>query len=129
MKKIQTKQFLVALSIVVLLAVVGAVIFASFKYDLKFSVGQKRSRRNAVQQNEFVFNNKLHKVHWSKSPFQKKILKRSVREDLLDDIFISVKTSGKFHESRLDPILKTWFKLAEKQVEIHAKISQINKFF
>nr|XP_002120813.1 beta-1,3-N-acetylglucosaminyltransferase lunatic fringe [Ciona intestinalis] len=33
----------------------------------------------------------------------------------LDDIYISVKTSRKFHESRLDPIVKTWFKLAKKQ--------------
>jgi fringe protein len=30
----------------------------------------------------------------------------------VDDIFISVKTSGKFHKSRLSPILDTWFSLA-----------------
>ena len=30
----------------------------------------------------------------------------------LDDIFISVKTSGKYHKPRLSPILDTWFSLA-----------------
>ena len=30
----------------------------------------------------------------------------------LDDIFISVKTSGKYHKSRLSSILDTWFSLA-----------------
>ena len=32
------------------------------------------------------------------------------------DVFISVKTSEKFHEKRLDVILRTWFKLAPKEV-------------
>lgn len=34
----------------------------------------------------------------------------------LDDVFISVKTTKQFHESRLDVIIKTWFTLAPKQV-------------
>ena len=34
----------------------------------------------------------------------------------LDDIFISVKTTKNFHQSRLDVILKTWFTLARDQV-------------
>ncbi|XP_078495983.1 beta-1,3-N-acetylglucosaminyltransferase lunatic fringe-like [Ciona intestinalis] len=36
----------------------------------------------------------------------------------LDDIFITVRTSKKFHESRLGPIIKTWFNLAKKQTYI-----------
>ena len=36
-----------------------------------------------------------------------------VRSDLeLRDVFISVKTTGKFHESRVQPILDTWHSLA-----------------
>ena len=34
----------------------------------------------------------------------------------LDDVFISVKTTKQFHESRLDVIVKTWFTMAPKQV-------------
>nr|XP_018670409.1 beta-1,3-N-acetylglucosaminyltransferase lunatic fringe [Ciona intestinalis] len=36
----------------------------------------------------------------------------------LEDIFISVRTSRKFHESRIDPIVKTWFNLAREQTYI-----------
>lgn len=34
----------------------------------------------------------------------------------LDDIFISVKTTKKFHTTRLKAIVKTWFQLARDQV-------------
>lgn len=34
----------------------------------------------------------------------------------LEDLFISVKTTKKFHRERLDVILKTWFRLARDQV-------------
>lgn len=34
----------------------------------------------------------------------------------LDDLFISVKTTKSFHQSRLNIILKTWFVLAREQV-------------
>ena len=30
----------------------------------------------------------------------------------LEDVFISVKTTGKFHESRVQPILDTWYRQA-----------------
>ena len=38
------------------------------------------------------------------------------RNSTLDDIFISVKTSNKFHESRVSLQLETWFILAKHQV-------------
>ena len=38
------------------------------------------------------------------------------RPTALADIFISVKTSGKFHASRLQLILQTWYRLARDQV-------------
>ena len=38
------------------------------------------------------------------------------RNSTLDDVFISVKTSKKFHESRVSLQLETWFNLAREQV-------------
>lgn len=38
--------------------------------------------------------------------------------EILNDIFISVKTTKNYHESRLRAILKTWFQIAKKQVMI-----------
>jgi hypothetical protein len=34
----------------------------------------------------------------------------------LDDVFISVKTTKKYHADRLSLIIKTWFQLAKNQV-------------
>jgi len=34
----------------------------------------------------------------------------------LDDIFISVKTTGKYHDTRIGLLLRTWLSLAQKQV-------------
>lgn len=36
----------------------------------------------------------------------------------LDDLFISVKTTKSYHDSRLSLIIKTWFQLAKSQVSI-----------
>jgi len=41
----------------------------------------------------------------------------------LDDIFISVKTTGKYHKSRLTPILDTWFSLAPSSTWIFSDTS------
>ena len=125
MKKIPTKQFLIALSIVVVLAVIGAATVYYRYHDLSSSSRNNNNirTRREVAENEFFYNNRLHRVHWSKPVAkQKQKQKRSAasdkKDELLKDIFISVKTSSKFHKSRLDVILRTWFKLAEKQVRI-----------
>lgn len=34
----------------------------------------------------------------------------------LNDLFISIKTTGRFHGSRVDLLLKTWIRMAEYQV-------------
>jgi len=36
----------------------------------------------------------------------------------LNDIFISVKTTGKYHNTRIGLLLKTWLTLAQKQVRL-----------
>jgi hypothetical protein len=38
---------------------------------------------------------------------------------VLDDVFISVKTTKSYHNHRLPIILKTWFQLAKAQVTTH----------
>jgi hypothetical protein len=40
------------------------------------------------------------------------------RKKLLESVFLSVKTTKRFHTTRLEPILKTWFNLAREQVII-----------
>lgn len=39
-----------------------------------------------------------------------------INDQILSSIFISVKTTGKFHRNRVDQILKTWFNQARQQV-------------
>ncbi|CAG2162772.1 unnamed protein product, partial [Oppiella nova] len=46
-------------------------------------------------------------------------LKQKFATTSLNDIFISVKTTKKFHSTRLDVILKSWFALAKEQVFIY----------
>lgn len=44
---------------------------------------------------------------------------QNIRPTTLNDIFISVKTTEKFHESRLKIVLDTWFQYAKEQVNIN----------
>lgn len=41
---------------------------------------------------------------------------------VLDDIFISVKTTKNFHKSRLFVVLTTWFQLAKDQVSYRNRV-------
>ncbi|GIX84702.1 fringe glycosyltransferase [Caerostris darwini] len=49
------------------------------------------------------------------TPTSKDILNNSTHSTNLDDLFISVKTTKNFHQSRLNVILRTWFVLAREQ--------------
>ena len=44
-----------------------------------------------------------------------------VQKTGLEDVFISVKTSGQFHESRLKPLLDTWVPHVQQQVSTHVE--------
>jgi len=44
---------------------------------------------------------------------------RPVNDDLLANVFITVKTTGRNHLTRLPVVIKTWFQLAKKQVGAH----------
>ena len=59
----------------------------------------------------------------SQSFMKRKAIKPVIQEMSLDDIFISVKTSQKFHDSRLKVILKTWFQLAKANTYFFTDIS------
>lgn len=53
----------------------------------------------------------------TQSPSSSKLDLRPVKSGIsLDDIFLSVKTTRIFHQSRLEVILNTWFRLARNQV-------------
>jgi hypothetical protein len=43
----------------------------------------------------------------------------------LNDIFISIKTTGKFHRNRIDLLLKTWLTLASDQVTQSANLLDV----
>jgi len=47
----------------------------------------------------------------------------NLRAVALDDVFISVKTSGRFHRTRLQVILDTWFTKAYRQVSTFSWLS------
>jgi len=93
-------------------------------------VSRGRTDSGVNENNRFILNNKIHKIYWRTSLWERE--KREVRGGskfiqalhptggkektvLPEDVFIAVKTSKKFHKSRLDVILKTWFQLVKKQ--------------
>ena len=57
----------------------------------------------------------LHQVNWSPD-LKVRAQRRSQDVSSLNDVFISVKTSKKFHQTRLKVILDTWFNLAPNKV-------------
>lgn len=63
-----------------------------------------QEKRRAVRQSEF----RIEPVTLTSSTIQKK--------GLTDDVFISVKTTKYYQDTRLPIILKTWFQLAKEQV-------------
>jgi hypothetical protein len=78
-------------------------LFASSSPSVEKDGGQFVNYHNSRVQNV---------VHWTRPRQQQQAT------STLDNIFISVKTSEKFHRTRLEMVLKTWFRLAEKQVGI-----------
>ena len=82
-----------------------------------------RTKRSALRDqadSEFVFRRALHKVSWSSNSKVKSQSNEDIKNEQKDlsfkDVFVSVKTSKKFHQTRLKVILDTWFNLAPKQV-------------
>ena len=104
MKKQNMRQFLPLAAGGVILA---ALVFASV---IVFNVSHKISRdsSSSVKKLQLSMHSKT---------FDAARSRRGSDVISLEDVFISVKTSKKFHEERLGPILKTWFRLAQRQVQ------------
>lgn len=75
----------------------------SIEKDHKYSAVVKRSK---VWADEPISANEIESI----------VHRYPTSYTFLWDIFISVKTTGQFHRSRLDIILNTWYKLARNQV-------------
>jgi len=91
----------------------------------------RTDNNGVVDNNRFIANNRLHQVYWkylndrrskrsSASNSNSRLLlslqpSRGDDGRLPGDVFIAVKTSGKFHRSRLDVVLDTWLPLVQKQ--------------
>ena len=103
MKKQNMRQFLPLAAGGVILA---ALVFASV---IVFNVSHKnRDSSSSVKKLQLSMHSKT---------FDAARSRRGSDVISLEDVFISVKTSKKFHEERLGPILKTWFRLAQRQVQ------------
>ncbi len=93
------------------------------------SNSETRTKRSTlkVPQDTFLFRRALHKVSWTSTARLDPDWRPSEFDDvtIADDIFISVKTSKKFHESRLKVILDTWFHLAPNKVILLSKSIKI----
>ena len=85
------------------------------------SVADNKIDVQKTSQNGNNFN-QIKDISFNNSIEEKKKRVKQMRISL-NDIFISVKTTKKFHSTRLDIILKTWFNLAKDQV-IAAKFWQ-----
>ena len=95
----------------------------------------RTDNNGVVDNNRFIANNRLHQVYWKylNDRRSKRSSASNSNSRLLlslqpsghggddgrlppGDVFIAVKTSGKFHRSRLDVVLDTWLPLVQKQV-------------
>ena len=95
--------------------------------------GQSRQQRSAKSFPRASFIDKLGPevadIQTHSSGAQKKKLStelthsQPVQPTEISDIFISVKTSGKFHASRLQLVLQTWYLLAKDQVSLSSSLS------
>ncbi len=75
-----------------------------------------RNRRSSNLRDEYLYRNRIHRVLWAKRPSEKSAYLTPDESSALSDTFIAVKTTGRFHRSRLGVVLKTWFNLAKEQV-------------
>ena len=117
----QRPHLVLALCVTIVFVSVCSLIINGVKYSksLDFISVDERTKRSALENNfnsesDFVFRRALHKVSWTSN--RKLQSHRQPKQFGLDDVFVSVKTSEKFHSTRLKVILDTWYNLASKQV-------------
>ena len=104
-----------ALSLFVVLVTVLASVITLLNLSREETSSSERTKRS--ENSSFKFRNKVHKVSWSLAR-NANLIQPSAFKNPVEDIFISVKTTQKFHESRLDLILRTWYNTAKNNVSI-----------
>ena len=130
-KKMALRQLANAFAMALLLALCASLVYLTVHISSETFDDESRVKRSLLGDNEYMFKNSLHKVHWvktattttasgpAKSSSSSTLLPNPSRFDRksdLDYIFISVKTATKFHLERLQVIIDTWFNLAPDQV-------------
>lgn len=93
----------------------------SFNQDSHLKSKDPFSKLTSVQKQRRGFNTNVHSSYGLESKKEQSYsLPTSSTSKLnalkLNDIFISVKTTKSFHQTRLDVILRTWFALAKEEV-------------
>lgn len=123
-KKVATRQLINGLVAGIGLVVLVSLVYAAgVVYQNKLAEDEGRVKRSLLSDNEYLFKNSVHKVHWTRSQAKHKDSSSSTivpnshgKKSPLEEIFISVKTATKFHLERLQVILDTWFNLAPDQI-------------
>lgn len=77
--------------------------------DMSKSGGEANLKVQKSSSSVLSVKNSRRNKHRENSHYQK-------RKKLLESVFLSVKTTKRFHSTRLEPILRTWFNLAREQV-------------
>ena len=123
------RHILNGLGMTLLLALGASLVYVTVLLSSETLDDTSREKRSLLGDNEYLFKNSLHRIHWAKtisatakSSNAKGELPNPQRFDKKSDleyIFISVKTATKFHLERLQVILDTWFKLAPEQVSYY----------
>ncbi len=117
------------LATALVMAMLAGLLYVCVLYGVGEFDDDSRVKRSLLSDNQFLFKNSIHKVHWSKAKKPAKIVadhpiendglpspSKYDKKTPLEYIFISVKTATKFHLERLQVIIDTWFTLAPDQV-------------
>lgn len=88
-------------------------------YKSSSNIDDLRTKRS-LEKSDYLIRRALDDVNWSPD-LKVRAQRRSQNVISLNDVFISVKTSNKFHQTRLKVILDTWFNLAPNKVRPFSK--------
>ena len=122
-KKLATRHLAHGLAMAMSLAMAAGLVYLTVLISSNSFGDDSRVKRSLLEStNEFLFKKDRHRVHWTRTPsaeLSSTALPNPSRFDKkspLEYVFISVKTSSKFHLTRLQVIIDTWFNLAPDQV-------------
>ena len=126
-KKLATRHLANGLAMAVSLAMAAGLVYLTVIISSNSFGDDSRVKRSLLEStHEFLFKKDRHKIHWTKTDQESQSSSPSTelpnpsrfdKKSPLEYIFISVKTSSKFHLTRLQVIIDTWFNLAPNQVK------------